>query len=380
LDKEKTPTDSGEGGSADGDNDLFAEPESAEAPRKRVLFRRHPVLMSVATLVLLAAGVVLGFVLYLNSLLGDIDKVTIGELPDNQRPAAVDSEAVNILLAGVDKGDGRTITEIQEGGWDPGVLRSDTIMIVHVTADREHAYLISVPRDSYARLYDDAGQPQGVDKINAAFSLYGPTAYIATIENLTGLRMEHLAVVDWAGFEDITNALGGVEVYIPETFYDNKQKREWKQGNQVLDGEDALAYVRTRYDLPGGDFGRIDRQQNFIRSLMSKLLSGGTLTNPFTFTPTLRAVVANLTVDDGFDTGEIRSLALSLRNLRSNDVTFLTAPFGRFDTTSAGASIVRLDPRQSNELWQAVEEETIEQYLDKYGKDAGSLPGPRGVS
>ena len=356
------------------------EPEAAEAPGSRGLFRRHPVLTSLVALVLVAAAVVLGFVLYLNSLLGDIDKVAIGELPDNRRPAAVDSEAVNILLAGVDKGDGRSITEIQTDGWEPGVLRSDTIMIVHVTADREHAYLISVPRDSYVRLYDENGQPQGVDKINAAFSLYGPTAYIATIENLTGLRMEHLAVVDWAGFEDITNALGGVEVYIPETFYDDKQKREWKQGNQVLDGEDALAYVRTRYDLPGGDFGRIDRQQNFIRSLMKRLLSGGTLTNPFTFTPTLRAVVANLTVDDGFDTGEIRSLALSLRSLRSNDVTFLTAPFGRFDTTSAGASIVRLDPRQSNELWQAVEDETIEQYLEKYGKDAGALPGPKAVS
>lgn len=353
---------------------------SNDAPRSRGLFRRHPVLTSLLTLVLVGALAVAGFVLYLNSLLGDIDKVAIGDLPEGQRPAVVESDAVNILLAGVDEGDGRSVTEIQQDGWDAGVLRSDTIMVLHLAADREHAYLISIPRDSFVRLYDEDGQAQERDKVNAAFSLFGPTGYVSTIEHLTGLRMEHLAVVDWAGFKDITDALGGVEVYVPQTFYDAKQDRQWIKGSHVFDGEEALQYVRTRYDLPGGDFGRIDRQQNFIRSLMRRLLSQGTLTNPFTLTPTLKAVVANLTVDDAFDAGEIRSLALSMRDLRSNDVTFLTAPFGRFDTSNVGASIVRLDSAQSEELWQAVEDDTIDTYLANYGTRSGALPGPKDVS
>lgn len=165
--------------------------------RRRGFVRRHPVLL--AAFLLLTAVVAGGFAfaIYINTLVGDIDRFDTETLPDARRPAKIDSDAVNILLAGVDKGDGRSIAEIQDGGWDAGVLRSDTIMVLHLTADRERAYLISIPRDSYVRLYDAIGRPQQMDKINAAFSLFGPAAYLSTVENLTDLRMDHLAVVDW---------------------------------------------------------------------------------------------------------------------------------------------------------------------------------------
>lgn len=352
--------------------------DGPDSDRRRGFLRRHPFVVALIALVALAALAVAGFAVFLNAQLGSVDTVTVGEVPESRRPAPVNSDAVNFLLAGVDKGDGRTVAEIADGGWDPGVVRSDTIMVVHLTADREQAYVVSIPRDSYIRLYDENGKPQRLDKANAAFSLFGPTAYAATIENLTGLRMQHLAVVDWAGFEDITNALGGVEVYVPPTTAEDKTGLV-QAGRQVLNGEQALRYVRTRYSLPDGDFGRIDRQQNFIRSLMNKLLGGGTLNNPFTLTPVLNAIVGSLTVDDSLDTGEMRSLALSLRGLGRDDVTFVTAPFGAFDSTSSGASIVRLDEAQSQDLWTAVADDDIDSYLSVYGEGAGRLPAPKDI-
>lgn len=360
------------------DEDQERRDPGQEAPPRHFM-RRHPLVVALVALLALAGLVVAGFAMFLNAKLGQVDTVEVTRPPENRRPAATGNpQAVNILLAGVDKGDGRSIAEIAAGGWDPGVLRSDTIMVLHLTADRKQAYVVSIPRDSYIRLYDETGQPQRMDKANAAFSLSGPTAYLATVENLTGLRMQHLAVVDWAGFEDITNALGGVEVYVPPATAIDKSGAI-KPGRQVLNGEQALRYVRTRYTLPSGDFGRIDRQQNFIRSLMRKLLDRGTLTNPFTLAPTIDAVARNLTVDESLDTGTMRNLALSLRGIRPADVTFVTAPFDSFDRTGSGASIVRLDPAQSRQLWRAVGDDDIESYLTKYGEDSGRLPAPREV-
>lgn len=363
------------------DSGLFADPDNEDAAltRRSGLLKRHPVLLSLFALIALAAVAVGGFAFYLNSQLGDVGRVSIGTLPDGGRPPRASTQAVNILLGGVDEGDGRTIQQIADGGWDAGVVRSDTIMVMHVTADREQAYLVSIPRDSYVTIYDENGEPQGKNKINAALSLYGPAAYVSTIEHLTDLRMDHLAIVDWAGFKDITDALGGVEIYLAQGFTD-ATGTTWEAGNQVLDGEGALKYVRTRYDLPNGDFGRISRQQNFIRALRSQALDAGTIVNPITLTNTVKAVVGNLTVDDEFDNGEIRSLAYDMSRLRGSDVKFLTAPFGSFDTTSAGASIVRLDEKQADDLWEAIREDDIDAYIATYGGEAGILPAPQSIN
>lgn len=354
---------------------------SRRADKKRGFFRRHPVVVSLLTLLALLALGTGGFLLYLNNLIGDIDDVPIaGEREESDRPPKIDNESMNILLAGVDKGDGRSVAELVETGWEPGVFRSDTIMILHVTADREDAYLVSIPRDSYVPIHDEAGNLEGKDKINAAMSIYGPAAYVATIEELTDLRMDHFAAVDWEGFKDISTALGGVDVYIPETFEDTSQNIQWYKGTTTLEGDEALAYVRTRYNLPdeSGDFGRIARQQNFMRAMVGKMLSQGTLANPLKLSSTLRAVVDNLTVDDEFDTGEIRDLALSLRGIRTDDLTFLTAPWKGYGNQSG--STVILDEKQCAALWEAMGDDDIESYIDEYGAESGELKGPKGVS
>ncbi|HLK94784.1 MAG TPA: LCP family protein [Nocardioidaceae bacterium] len=350
------------------------------APRRGFL-RRHRIVVAFAALVAVVSASAGGYLYYLNHTIGTIDRsdFTVG-LPDDQRPAKIDNEAVNILMAGVDNGNGRDVSDLLEDGWKPGVFRSDTVMLMHVTADREDAYLVSIPRDAYVKIFNGNGKFQEKNKINTALSTYGPGAYVSTVEHLTGLRMDHQAIVDWAGFKDISEALGGVEVYIPETFYDTSQRRTWIEGRQNLEGDDALAYVRTRYNLPdnSGDFGRIARQQNFLRSMMGEMLSQGTMANPLKLTNTLKAVVEYVTVDDDFSTGEIRTLAMSLRGLQTEDVTFVTAPWKGYGNEVG--STVHLDEKQGDALWQAMADDNIADYLKKYGNRSGVLEGPKGVS
>mgnify|MGYP002682376174 CR=1 FL=1 len=234
----------------------------------------------------------------LNSKLNSVEKVPT--VKDTDRPDPDKGRALNVLLLGSDKAKkikgqpvGTTISEDAKADeWPAGKYRSDTLMIVHISADRKHVYLTSIPRDTFTTIYDAEGQPQHQEKINAAFSEFGPLGAISTVEHLTNLRMEHLAIIDWAGFRALSTAVGGVEVTIPRAFYDPKQHIQWEAGTQVLEGKQALAYVRTRYGLLRGDFDRIARQQNFLRSLMKKILDKGTMTNPVKLINTVSALSA----------------------------------------------------------------------------------------
>src|SRR5690606_8466050 len=101
-----------------------------------------------------------------------------------------------------------------------GKYRSDTLMVVHVSANRKNVQVVSIPRDTFAVLHDATGAPQHEAKVNAAFSSFGPNGTIATVEHLTGLRIDHVAVIDWAGLKDLSTAVGGVPVTVPEPVYD----------------------------------------------------------------------------------------------------------------------------------------------------------------
>ena len=341
--------------------------------KERNFIRRHWILCTVVGVVAVAMIGTGSWALYLNNMLGNADQVPI-TIDESNRPPPTHGEELNILLAGADNGPGPSIAEdVAAGTWESGEHRSDTIMILHIPADRSTAYLVSIPRDSYVDIYDENGDYAYTDKINSAFSLYGPSGYLSTIEHLTGLRMDHLAIIDWKGFKDLSSALGGVEVYIPDTFYDSSQKITWQEGHQKLEGKQALQYVRTRYGLEDGDFGRIARQQNFLRSMMGELLSEGTVTNPLKLTSALRAITDNLTVDDDWSGGGMRDLALQLRDIRTDDVTFLTAPTAGYGTTNEGASVVRLDVKQCKALWKAIADDDIDHYMKKYDEEAGKL-------
>src|SRR5665811_1538692 len=282
---------------------------------------RHKALVVLIALFGLLFSLVGGWAVYLNQQLGDVPRIDLG-LDDRSRPDRPPGEAgraVNILLAGADAGEGPSIAQaVASGNWQPGSYRSDTIMIVHITGDRQKAYVISVPRDTWTII-----DGYGAAKINAAFSYGGPSLYVRTMEQFTGLRMDHLAIIDWNGFKDLTNALGGVEVYVSQTVRDPQNGNTLERGTRTLHGEEALRYVRTRYGLPNGDFDRIKRQQNFLRSIMQKLVSQGTLMNPVKLTKSVGAITGNLVLDKEFTNSEIRGLALSMRGIKPADVTFV---------------------------------------------------------
>ena len=236
-------------------------------------------------------------------------------------------------------------------------------MVVHISADRKHVYLISIPRDSFVMLYDAKGNPTHKEKTNAAFSYYGPNGVISTVEHLTNLRMSHLAIIDWNGFKDLSTAVGGVPVCIPREVYDEAQNKLWTAGVHILKGKEALQYVRQRHGLLRGDFDRIARQQNFLRELMKKILAGGTMHNPIRLTHTLTALTKNLTVDSDWTPGDMRGLALSLRSTSADNVTFMTVPVGAGSVDPVYGDVVNIDQLKSQELFAALKNDSVTKYL-----------------
>lgn len=337
-------------------------------PSRRGFFRRHKAVAILLVLLLALVGAVAGFGLYLNSQLGDFGRFESTLDPDQRAPEPT-GEAQNFLLLGTDKGAGRTIEEeLADGEWTPGAFRSDTIMLVHVPAGQDQAYLVSIPRDSYV---DIPGYPQ--QKINAAFSFGGPDLAVRTIEDLTGVYIDHVAMIDWAGFKDLTHAIGGVQVTVAETFTDPRNNRTWEAGTYTLEGEEALRYVRTRYGLEQGDFDRIKRQQNFLRAVMQKTVSRGTLANPLKLTGLMQAITDATTVDSGWSPGDMRRLAFDLRDLGPSDVHYLTAPVAGTEDVEGYGNVVVLKPQESQALWEALRDDDVQRYLDEYGGD--TLPG-----
>src|SRR5215207_2799819 len=354
----------------------------------RPFHRRHRKLL-IALVTFLIIVPVVGTAAYayvLNSKLTGIDKVGTQKLKEEDRPDPDEGKALNILLIGSDKGkkiagessDTSIAEDAKAKDWPAGKYRSDTLMIVHITANRKFAFLTSIPRDTFTMLYDAKGNPQHQEKINAAFSEYGPLGTISTVEHLTNLRMKHMAIIDWDGFRALSTAVGGVPVTIPRAFYDPQQKIQWEAGPQVLKGKRALQYVRTRYGLAGGDFDRIARQQNFLRALMKKILAKGTMRNPVKLINTVSALTKNLTVDSDWKSGDMRGLALSLRGVQTEDVIFLTAPVAGTETIPIYGSVVRLDELKSRELFEALRKDNLRAYLKKYPDDV--LKPPEDVS
>ena len=348
----------------------------AQPHRVRAFLRRHwrAETLVIVSVLLLVVGTVGWYLWNLNSKLDDIDRFSTDGVAN--RPDPDEDRDLNILLLGSDKGkpiagqeNTSLATDAQAEEWPVGKYRSDTLMIVHISSDREAAYVVSIPRDSFVDVYDDHGSKQGKNKINAAFSEWGPLGTMATVEHLTGLRMDHVAIIDWAGFKDLSTAVGGVPVTIPVAFYDYKQDKRWEARDYLLKGEEALQYVRTRHGLPGSDFDRIDRQQNFLRALMNKLLESADLFKPRRFTDTVSALTENLTVDEGWDSGEMRSLAMGLRGINKNQVEFLTVPIAGTPTIDVYGSVVALDRPQCRELFGALGSGDLDAYIEKYPDD-----------
>ncbi len=327
----------------------------ATLPTRRKRSRGRTALIAVGIVLALVVAVVAGYLVVLDRTLANNihrDGSLMQGLTD--RPAKPTSgpgaDALNYLLIGSDGRFGSDASSTITGE------RSDTIMVAHVTAKRDRVYLVAFPRDLYV---DIPGH--GKNKINAAFSFGGTPLLIETLEHLTSARIDHVAVIDFQGFRDLTSLLGGVTV-------DNQHassvgQYHWPKGQMTVQGEEALQYVRQRHGLPGGDLDRVERQQQVVKGILLKGTSKDTVTNPAKLVDLISIGASHLTVDGSLDQGELRSTALSMRGLRGNDIQFLQAPITGFGRSPAGASIDVLDTTRMAALSKALRDDDLAGYL-----------------
>ncbi|MER6285914.1 LCP family protein [Streptomyces sviceus] len=302
-------------------------------PRQRVRrprrwLRRILVLTLVAVLALLGLGA--GGIWWATEHYGDQVARIPDAFPKGPRPPEPTPHdgGTTFLLAGVDSRSRRPTTGSDATAqlWKYGAQRSDTLMLVHLGDDEHSAAILSIPRDSWVAI-----PGHGSAKINAAFSWGGPPLLIQTVEQLTGTRVDHFGVIDWHGFRSLTDAVGGVPVTVARDTYDPEQNRRFTAGTHVLNGEQALAYVRQRHGLPGGELDRIVHQQQFLRSLVGQIRGDVSITDPLGTDRMLDAITRTVSVDDRMSNGDLRALALGLRHLSSADTSFATAPIIRSD-------------------------------------------------
>lgn len=251
--------------------------------------------------------------------------------------------AVNYVLMGSDS----------RNAADAGSGRSDTLMVLHLAADRESAHLISFPRDMWVSI-----PGHGKNKINAAFAFGGAPLTIQTLEEMLDLTIDHAALIDFQGLMGLTTELGGVTVYNKHA----SQSRGYvfPKGPIHIEGEEALAFVRERYDLPNGDLDRAERQRAVTQAIMAKGLSKTTIANPAKFTGFVSGLAKHLTVDAGLTDSEILRTARSLR-LGPDDISSLQAPISGFGTIN-GQSVDVVDEAGMKELAQALADDTMAEY------------------
>ncbi|MYS21622.1 LytR family transcriptional regulator [Streptomyces sp. SID4948] len=246
-----------------------------------------------------------------------------------QRPTEGPTKAENILLIGSDnRGDGN-----EKYGHDTGTQRSDTTILLHLAADRSSATAVSIPRDLMVHV-PECTKPDGstvaprFEQFNWAFEFGGAACTIRAVENMTGIRVDHHLVVDFSGFKKMVDAVNGVEVCVAEPVHDANAHLDLPAGQQKLNGEQALGYVRARESLgDGSDTQRMERQQDFLASLVKKVRSNGVLLNPVKLYPLLSAATSSLTADPGLDSlNELYNLAHSIQQTPTGAIRFLTLP------------------------------------------------------
>ena len=271
--------------------------------------------------------------------------------------------ATNFLVLGSDS----RISAGDPSQWEVGAQRTDAIMIVQVSGDRKRVSVMSIPRDSWV---DVPGHGQA--KINAAYAYGGPSLTIQTVEQLTGIHIDHFVIADFESFKNLTDEIGGVTINLktPQTLAGT----EFNAGAQLLDGEQALAYTRERKTLPNGDFDRVNRQQAWMRAIVAQALSNSTLSSPSKLYSFLHAVTGTMAVDEGFTIDDMQSLALEMRSLRSKDISFMTAPTAGTGMSNDGQSIVNLDPDADAALFEAFAGDTLEEYLGANPEAVKLLP------
>jgi LCP family protein required for cell wall assembly len=301
---------------------------------------RHTVLRAFGYVVVVMAVVVGLFSVYSyrhfneNLTILDVTSQLGSDRPDK---VAVEGprEPINVLVMGSDSrdGEGNNIDGLRGGG-----QRSDTTLLVHLSADRKNAYGVSLPRDAMVQrptcfTKDKKEIPGGFDMWNSAFSVGGPACTIRQFEQLTGVKIDHFVVVDFNGFKGMVDAIDGVKVCIPEDVDDPVGNIHLKAGTREVKGQEALNYVRVRHNISNnGDIGRMKRQQAFVAAMTNKVASAGTLSRPDRLFGFVNAATSALTLDPGLSSvKKIADLAGQFQDTGLDKIKFVTIPFAAYE-------------------------------------------------
>jgi len=313
----------------------------------------------IAGIAVVVLGVVAAFSLYgyADHLDNDLKRTDAFSQLTNGRPVKTVDGALNVLIVGSDSRD-PDAKEDTANAW-----RADTLMLMHIPADHKTAQLVSIPRDLWVTIpsANDAPCASGArNKINASFAFGGIPRAVKTVECMTDVHIDNVAAIDFGGFKDVTDALGGVDLKVDQTITSiHKPHRVFTKGMMHMNGEQALDWVRQRKQFAQGDFARMRHQQEFLKALMDKAAGTGTLTNPSKLNNFLKSVTAAVTVDNDFS---LTDMAVQFRNLRSDNLTFLTSP-NLGGQTIAGQSVVVSDRTKALALYKAMAADKMSEWM-----------------
>lgn len=334
-------------------DDLFdSQEDRPQRPKrkKKKVWRK----ILVALLVIVILGV-LGVGLYLwnvgRTFDNNANKLTDEQIFGTERPDDQKEDGgTNILLLGSDEPMDQVDVNDSRG------LRSDTIMVMHIPESGSDVQVMSIPRDSWVDI-----EGHGKAKINSALSTGGLPLAVSTISDFIGTELDHVAIIDFEGFKALTDSLGGVTVNSEQSF--EKNGYTFDKGENVLDGDEALTFVRERKSFQDGDFQRARNQQAFIRGLTNEIISADTLSNPKKIQNMVKDFSPYMYVDSGLDAQYISATAFAMRDVRPGDIEFFTSPTAGVGTSSDGQSIVNVDEEELKKVQDAYKNDTLDEYV-----------------
>ncbi|MFE2432460.1 LCP family protein [Streptomyces sp. NPDC059373] len=370
-------------GSGGGSGGRGVAPASRRKPKPRKSRKQKVLLWTAGSVGFVLVTVSVGGYLVYQHINNNISTVDTGDIGSDK---ATTDGPVNILVIGTDSREG-----LGDKYGDAGsVGHADTTILFHVSADRTNATALSIPRDIITDIPDcPTKQKDGSTKIipgtdnvrfNTSLGQDGrdPGCTMRTVKALTGITPEHFMMANFNAVKDLSTAIGGVEVCLAKDIDDPKSHLKLSKGRHVVEGDQALAFVRTRHSVGlGGDLSRIELQQQFLSSMIRKMKSGGTLTNPGKLWKLADVATKALTVDTGIGSVQkLSSLAKDLSRINTKNITFATVPVIDNPAEKVHATVV-LDPTRAPTLFDMVKQDVSLTEVKKKQKaaDASKLKG-----
>ena len=283
------------------------------------------------------------------------DKNGDGILDDGYSYGVIKGPGTNILLLGSDTRTGADAALVSGS-------RADTIMLMHIPADGKGVYIISIMRDTWVNI-----PGYGPAKINAALNYGGISLQVATVENLVGVKIDHVAEIEFEGFKSLVNAIGGVDVQVPFAFTSNVWT--FTPGLMHLNGSGALSFVRERYSFADGDYQRVRNQRAFLRGLYSTMKAKGALSNVASFQSSIESLTDYMRVDQGLNAAQIAQIATPVLTSGDTTMRMTTLPNAGPGWSYDGQSIIFVDQAANAQLAHALQHDTMDQFMATYGQD-----------